>query len=90
MDELIGDIFRPILRFLYGFLRVLLYIGWDLLVAHVGWTIGWIFYRTMTFGLFPKEKLRELDRCSWGKALFIELTGLGIIGFLVYFVSLLI
>ncbi|GAA5215717.1 hypothetical protein GCM10025776_13410 [Corallincola platygyrae] len=83
MDELVGDIFRPILRLLYGFLRFLHFLAWELLVSYVGWSIGWAFYRTITFGVFPREKWSELEDCGWLKAIFVEFTGLAILAALI-------
>jgi hypothetical protein len=64
MEEIAESIFKPFIRLIVGFLRVLLFIGWDLLVEYVGWIIGWTFYRFLSFGQFPKEKW-----ASWRKFL---------------------
>ncbi len=90
MEEIAEHLLKPLIRLVVGILRALLFIGWDLLVEYVGWSIGWAFYRLVSFGQFPKEKLSELDQVSWSFALFVELTGLSILGILIYLLSQLI
>ena len=80
MEELADGLFKSILRLILLVLRVLQFLAWDLLFSYVGWSIGWCFYRTISFGKFPSESLGDLETSSWGKALFIELTGLAILG----------
>ncbi|WP_415891499.1 hypothetical protein ACMXYN_08925 [Neptuniibacter sp. PT8_73] len=87
MEELAEGIFKPIFRLVLWILRILQFLAWDLLVSSVGWSIGWFFYRTITFGYFPKESLGDLESCSWSKALFVELTGLAILASLIVFIS---
>jgi hypothetical protein len=90
MEEIAEHLLKPLIRLVVGILRALLFIGWDLLVEYVGWSIGWAFYRLVSFDKFPKEKLCELDQVSWSFALFVELTGLSILGILIYLLSQLI
>ena len=90
MEELVEGIFRPIVKLILLVLRFLQFLAWDLLVTHVGWSIGWFFYRTITLGHFPNEGLDDLDNCSWGKALIVELTGLGLLASAIMLLSALL
>lgn len=83
MDDIADGMLRPLGKLLLGCLRILQFLAWDLLFSHVGWTIGWCFLRVPSFGAYPKEKLTELDQCSWRKALFVEMLGLAILCLLV-------
>ncbi len=87
MEELADGLFRPILRLILWALRILQFLAWELLVSYIGWSIGWFFYRVITLGNFPGENLNDLDNCSWGKALFIEFTGLAILGSVIFLIA---
>lgn len=80
MDEFVDGLFRPLLRLILWVLRILQFLAWDLLFSYIGWSIGWFFYRGITFGRFPGEALSDLDNCNFGKSLLVELTGLTILG----------
>jgi hypothetical protein len=88
MEEIAVEFIRPIIRLIIGVLRVLHYLGWYLF-EQVGWTIGWYFYRSISFGQFPAEALSELGQTSWFKALLVEMTGLGILGALIFLLNLI-
>jgi hypothetical protein len=60
-------------------LRFLLWLGWDLLIQTIGWSIGWSFFRIITIGHFPTQAINELENTNQYLATFIELTGLGIL-----------
>ena len=68
----VTDLLRPVL----WIARALLWVGWDLLVRTIGWSIGWVFFRAITFGRFPGMGIGELDQTSFGFSLIIELVGL--------------
>lgn len=87
MEELADGLFRPILKLILGFLRVLQFLAWDLLFSYIGWSIGWCFYRIISFGKYPNEGIGDLDSCHWGKALFVEFTGLAILGVSIVLIS---
>jgi hypothetical protein len=90
MEEIAEHIFKPFIRLIVGILRVLLFLGWDLLFEYVGWSVGWAFYRLVSFGKFPSESWSELEQASLFTRLIVELTGIGLLGFLVFFLSQLI
>jgi len=90
MDELAEGAFRPILKLLLMILRGLSFVAWELLVEYVGWSIGWAFYRVVTFGKFPSSGWRELENASTPLALFVEFTGLGLLAGSIYLLSGLI
>ena len=91
MEDLFDDgLLRALLRIILGLLRILLFIGWELLVEQVGWYVGWCFYRTLTFGHFPAEKISDQERASVGTAIIVEFTGLGVLALLIYGLSQLL
>lgn len=52
MEDLFDDgLLRALLRMVLGLLRVLLFIGWDLLFEQVGWFVGWLFYQGISWPL---------------------------------------
>jgi len=86
MDELFELLLKPVLNIILIILRILQFLAWDLLFSSIGWTIGWAFYRCITFGHFPREQLRDLDNCSLILSIFIEITGLVILGGAIYLI----
>jgi hypothetical protein len=90
MEELVEVVGRSIVKFVIGFLRVLLFIGWELFFEFVGWSIGWAFYRVVSFGRFPKVSIGDLEKVSTGTALLVELTGLAVLAGLIYLLSQLV
>ncbi|WP_196139744.1 hypothetical protein [Aliikangiella sp. G2MR2-5] len=87
MEELAEGLFKAMLRVLSGGLRVLLFIGWDLMVERVGWTIGWCFYRAVTFGKFPTENVDEIDKAPMPTQLFVEFSGLAFLAAGIYILA---
>ena len=61
---------------LLGVLRALWWLAYDFLIQTIGWSVGWLTLRLLSFGKLPKEPLSALDQVSFGLALFIELIGL--------------
>ncbi|NOT18012.1 MAG: hypothetical protein HOP20_08115 [Sulfuriferula sp.] len=66
------------------FLRFLFWLGWDMLIQTIGWSVGWIFFRVVTVGHFPTVTIRGLANVNPYLAAFIELTGLGVLAFSSY------
>ena len=79
----VTDLLRPVL----WIARALLWLGWDLIVRTIGWSIGWVFFRTITFGRFPDTGIGDIEQTSFGYSLIIELTGLLLLAAFVLFVS---
>lgn len=68
-------------------LRALWWLAWDLLVEGIGWTIGWVFYRALTFGRFPDFGVNEQENASYPLRLSVELTGLAILAVAIWLLS---
>lgn len=77
------DLLRPVL----WIARALLWIGWNLIVRTIGWSIGWVFFRAVTLGRFPDTGIGNLDQTSLGYSLFIEFTGLILLAAFVFLLS---
>ena len=90
MHQFRVDFAKPIVKLVIFCLRGLLYLGWDFCVETIGWTIGWWFYRAVTFGKFPTEKWEEQDNVPLILALSVEFTGLGILAGLIYLLTQLL
>jgi len=69
---------------LVAILRVLWWLGWDFMFCTVGWSIGWCFFRVITFGRFPAEALGELGEAPWIVAVLVELTGLALLALAIF------
>lgn len=72
---------------LVAVLRALWWLAWDFGVESVGWAIGWGFYRLVTGGRFPRERLGEQDEGSAGVVLFVEVTGLVILALAIWMIT---
>lgn len=70
-----ADLLRPALWLVRG----LWWLAWDVVAHTVGWSIGWLLWRVLTLGHFPREGLGELDRSSPWVAALVELTGLAVL-----------
>ena len=79
----VTDLLRPVL----WIARALLWVGWDLLVRTIGWSIGWVFFRAITFGRFPDTGIGDLDQTSFVYSLIIEFTGLLLLAGFVFFLT---
>ncbi len=62
--------------FLLGLLRGLWWLTWDFMIQTIGWAVGWIVWRVLTLGRFPREPLGGMDRVPWFLRLIVDLTGL--------------
>lgn len=82
MEEIVTEAGRPLYRLFYYFIRVLLWLAWDLSVQIIGWSIGWFMLRVMTIGYFPKYRWSEQGKAPLWLALAIEFFGLSILGLL--------
>lgn len=82
-----SDFFAPPKNFLLGILRALWWLAWDFCVETIGWSIGWLMLRLVTFGRFPDEPLSGVDQASTGVALFVQLVGLGTLAGFIWFLS---
>jgi hypothetical protein len=67
--------------------RALWWLGWELMVETVGWSIGWLVWRGLTLGRFPAAGFKELDEASGWVAIFVELTGLAVLAGLIWVLS---
>jgi len=57
MIELEDIILKPLAMCL----RFLLWLGWDLFIHTIGWSIGWSFFRIITIGHFPTQAISGLE-----------------------------
>jgi hypothetical protein len=72
---------------MYWLARTLLWVGWDMLFQTVGWSIGWLVLRAVTFGHVPHFGFTELEQASWWYGLLVEFVGLATLGALVWYLS---
>ncbi len=57
-------------------LRFLWWLGWDVCVQTVGWSIGWSVLRLLTLGRYPAQRFRGLDDASAGTVVAVDIVGL--------------
>lgn len=65
-------------------LRALWWLAWDFGVETIGWSIGWAFFRAITGGRFPAERLGEVDEASFGVACLVETVGLALLALAIW------
>jgi hypothetical protein len=83
MPESLDFVLRPVL----AIARVVLWLAWDLCLEIIGWSIGWVVCRTLTFGHWPKAKYSEMATLDSTEALVVELIGLGTLALLIAVLS---
>ncbi len=74
------DLIRPAL----WVARALWWLAWELMVRTIGWSIGWLVWRVLTLGRFPDTGFRELDETSDWAGILVELTGLAVLGGIIW------
>ncbi|KRA74507.1 hypothetical protein ASD78_13670 [Lysobacter sp. Root667] len=84
IDEVDDFLFRPIARFALIVARALWWLSRELLVETVGWSIGWLIWRLLSFGRFPDTGFGDLEQTSGWAALLVEFTGLAAIALTIW------
>ena len=78
---------RPILSSVLAVARVLLWLGWDFGFQIVGWSIGWVVCRIITFGKFPHVGFGDVEQMEFWVALLVEIIGLLVLALAVLLLS---
>ena len=73
--------------FFVGVLRALWWLAWDFCVETVGWSVGWLMLRLITFGQFPREPLSGVEQASTALSLFVEAVGLATLATSIWLLS---
>ena len=76
MDDLFSEALGPLFR---GLFRIGRFLVWELLFESIGWTIGWMFWRGVTLGRFPRVKWSELEQADFVTSLVVEGSGIAIL-----------
>lgn len=87
MEEVASESLKPIARLFLAIVRGLIWLAWELMIQTIGWSIGWVICRVISFGYFPKEKVSELDSTPVTVAFVVEIIGLAFLCFLAYWLS---
>ena len=87
MDEVASELLKPIARVVLAIARGLLWLSWEFMIQTIGWGIGWIICRLVSFETFPKEKISEVDDASWPVAIIVEVVGLVFLACLAYWLT---
>jgi len=87
MEEVASELLKPIARIFLAIVRGLIWLSWELMIQTIGWSIGWVICRAISFGYFPKERISEVDNAPLFVALVVELIGLAFLLFLAYWLS---
>ena len=77
------DLFRPAL----WVARALWWLGYEFTVRTVGWSIGWVIWRTFTLGRFPDTGLRDIDETELWASILVEITGLAALTGIIWWLS---
>ena len=81
------DIFDAPKSVVLAVLRFLWWLGWELLVETVFWSIGWSSLRVLSLGRFPEERVTEQDAASGFTQFFVQVTGASVLGTAIWLLS---
>lgn len=87
MADLAELLIRPIASVVLRFLRALLWLGWDIGVSTIGWSVGWCICRVLSFGRFPSVRLGDEDAYDFLPCLLVEVIGLLALALCVWWLS---
>ncbi len=76
MEEEASALLKPVARIILTVAKSLLWLSWELIIQTIGWSIGWVVCRLVSFGTFPKERVSGIDDALWFVALIVEIIGL--------------
>lgn len=76
MVELAETFVRPVLGIVLAILRGLLWLGWEVGFHIIGWTVGWVVCKIVTFGHLPDAAYSDVDNVDFWVALTIQIIGL--------------
>ena len=68
-------------------LRALWWLGWDVLVQTVGWSIGWPIVRALTLGHFPRARFGDVHLAHWMQEIIVEAVGLAALAAAIWWLS---
>ena len=87
MLEVVDTLLRPILSSVLAVARAVLWLGWDFGFQIVGWSIGWVVCRIITFGKFPHVGFGEVEEMDFWVALLVEIIGLLVLALAVFLLA---
>lgn len=87
MEEIIEFFLKPLFNFLVFLFRIVFFVVWEVLPEYLGWIIGWLTCRLLTFGNYPKEGLQNYSETPIITKIFV--TFIGIIIFLLITIGIL-
>lgn len=67
---------RPIISFIVGVFRFIVWLWSEFLFDTLGWWLGWCVCRTITFGQFPREGFNCEDDANTVTRITVELIGI--------------
>ncbi len=76
MDEIVEGIFHLIFKVFVGFLKILRYFAFELMFEGLGWAIGWLVLRLITFGRYPKQRFFQSNDASILVSIGVEIVGM--------------
>jgi len=68
-------------------LRALYWLGWDFFFHVIGWYVGWLFLRALSFGHFPAAQIGEFDESPLWVQLMVALVGFAVLGCAIFLLS---
>lgn len=82
-----GDLLDTPRHLLLAILRILWWLAWDFCFEIIGWSVGWLACRLLSFGKFPKEGISQINEANSSTAFLIEILGLAVIAIGIYLLS---
>jgi hypothetical protein len=74
-------------RLVLGLLRVLWWLAIDVGVQMVGWSVGWLFLRAITWGRLPSQPWDQTDAPPSFVHLLVSLLGVIVLALAIYLLS---
>lgn len=72
----VDDLIKPVARLAYFAARALWWLGAELLVETIGWSIGWCVMRALTLGHYPDIGIDDMEEAAWWARILVQLIGL--------------
>ena len=90
MEDAAEGIIKVVLKGLLSFIRLLVYVSWELMYEKISWYLGWPVVRIITLGYFPREGISEEENAPLFIHFLVSLIGIAYpIIFAYYLTSLL-
>jgi hypothetical protein len=86
MDDILELLLKPFVFIFSWIFRIVFYLSVEIVHEYIAWSVGWTFWRTLSFGNYPAQGIWDDEKAPILTNLFVSLTGYFIITLLVILV----